>query len=270
MSSANLDPLKLNDLFFIVGFEGQPEEANIANQNVEANKQNNDFQKHELDPDIADLLNNTDENTESKIESFEEGEDDNEETYSFLDEPSESKSSRLSSRIKQHTEQKEVISVENNILPSNLIFNINIDESKLNEIIHRLGEESQVDDESMSFLDEQKQSSRLMSRIKQHEIKEIETIENYTIPDQIIFNLNISESRIKELFKDLGEDVSNSKTDSTFLEEQSKNSRLMSRIKQHEVKEVISIENYTIPKTLRFNFNLPEKQLKHILHSVGD
>ncbi len=205
---------------------------------------------------------------EGSIEEEEEVPGDN-----FLEETSRNISPRFKGRIKQQKEE-EVIPVENNTLPTDLKFNSFIQESNLLSILKNIGEiTEQVREESRTdYLEEEKKKSRIMSRVKQHEVKDIIPVENHTIPETLVFNLALSNDKIIELLTGLGEVNKQAKEEGeSYLEEEKKNARLMRRIKQHEVKEVVAVNNNTMPKKLlHFNFNISEKKIKSMMKTVGD
>ncbi len=271
----------LDLLFEPVGFEGLPDSeknTSLLDSHHETIENDNQDQQLELDDDIQALLDLKPETVDTPQQDEDVSQlDDEEEEFGFLDAPVNKSTIKSRYASKQQEQSADIIiPVENNTITKNITFNQTISKDRINEIFLSFGDDPENDDyEEYSYLDgEKKSNSRLMSRVRQPVEKEIEQVENNTIPQNIKFNINISQKSLSLLLVSIGEineEITEKSQKTSYLEEQAKsNSRLMSRIKQVEQKEIQSIENNTIPKNILFNLSIPSEKIKTIFKSIGE
>ncbi len=277
MPLSQADKDHLNKLFDIVGFEGEKgegDEISESNPPIEAMDTSHlDTQSpvDTLDADILDLLDEPGSQSSNKGSVNGTKSELDDEDFGFLNEP-EKKTSRESNQEKQQ-EIDDSPPIETHTMPETLSFNLEISDDQF-ATLEKIGELGpDADKEESSYLDEQEnKSSRLMSRVRQEKDQEDTPVVNHTLPDNLIFNVSIAQDQLDLLLKKIGEESSTSKTGSeSFLAEQeNKNSRLMSRVKQATKEDDAPIVNHTLPDKLIFNTQLEDDKVKDLFKALGE
>ncbi len=271
----------LNKLFNNVGFEDEKGEETTLNEvesptgTIDTLIEETTSPPDDLDTDILDLLDDTDEQTsEPQKDSMDEAKSvlDDEEEYGFLDEPGKKKSHKSNRSSDQ--EKDDAPPIESHIMPKSISFNLQSPVDSFNETLERIGELDQdTNKEETSYLDDQEsKSSRLMSRVKQQKEQDDTPVESHTLPGQLTFNVKLAQDQFNLLLKEIGEETSKQKTGSdSFLDEQeSKSSRLMSRVKQQKEENDTPVESHTLPSKLSFNTRLEAQLVKDLLKALGE
>lgn len=225
----------------------------------------------EADDDILNLLDDRPSSDDESILDDEPDDDD----FDFLD-VSEKKSSRFAKKTEDEENKEEVIPVKSHTVSETMAhFNTGLSDEAVKTLLKGIGEDIEDNGTETNYLEEQQnKNSRLMSRVKQKEKEEdIVPVKSHTIGDSIqFFNESLTAEAIKTLLNDVGDVESSGESSENFLDEQQKkNSRLMSRVKQQEeAANQAPVKSHVVPDKTAFDFNLKPSILKELLKSVGE
>ncbi len=280
MPLSQADKNHLNELFDIVGFEGEKGEGDPITESkpqvgtMDTSHSESQSPAETLDADILDLLDEPSSQpsgtSKQSINEVESEIEDDDEDFGFLNEPEKKKSQKSNQQKQQEVDDSPPI--ETHTLPETISFNLEVSDDQFNATLEKIGElDSDALEEESSYLDEQENKShRLMSRVKQQKDQDDTPIITHTLPDDLTFNVSIAQDRLSLILKEIGEESSTTTNLESFLDEQENKSRLMSRVKRTTKEDYVPVVSHTLPDKLIFNTQLDDNKVKDLFKALGE